>query len=431
MLKYITLKIGGSFMLKKSRKIMSILLSTIMACSLFVGCGSKDDSAGKDNNGDKTASETPAEKEKVSLKVWGSQEDQQLLGELVESFKAAHPDKEYTIELGVVGEPDAKTKYLEDPAAAADVFAFANDQLYDLVNAGGLYEVTRNKEAIMAANVAGSVDAATKDGKLYGYPMTADNGYFLYYDKSVVSDEDAKSLDSILAAANKAGKKVFMDVSNGWYIASFFLGAGGKLTMDDAGKQVCDFNNETGVKVGEAIKAFTADPAFLTGDDAVLTGGFGDNIVAGVSGTWTADAIKEKLGDNFAAVKLPTFTVDGKQVQMGSFGGYKLIGVNSQTKAPVDAMELAEFLTNEESQALRFEKRAMGPSNIKVSESDAVKANIPLAALAMQSQFATSQKEVLGTYWTPSEAFGTAMEAKDYSKSIKEQLDAMVEQICQ
>lgn len=418
-------------MLKKSRKIMSILLSTVMACSLFVGCGSKDDSEGKNKTDDKPSAETPAEKEKVALKVWGSQEDQQLIGELVESFKAANPDKEYTIELGVVGEPDAKTKYLEDPAAAADVFAFANDQLYDLVNAGGLYEVTRNKDAIIAENLPGSVDAATKDGKLYGYPMTADNGYFLYYDKSVVSEEDAKTLDGILAAANKAGKKMFMDVSNGWYIASFFLGSGGELGIDSNGKQTCDFNNETGVKVGEAIKAFTADPAFLTGDDAVLTGGFGDNIVAGVSGTWTADAIKEKLGDNFAATKLPTFTVDGKQVQMGSFAGYKLVGVNSQTKNPVDAMELAEWLTKEESQALRFEKRAMGPSNIKVSESAEVKANIPLAALALQEQYATSQKEVLGSYWTPAEAFGTAMEAKDYSKSIKDQLDAMVEQICQ
>ncbi len=418
-------------MLKKSSKITAILLSTIMACSLFVGCGSKGDDSAKEPEKTPSGTETPADKEKVTLKVWGAQEDQKLLGELVESFKAAHPDKEYTIDLGVVGEPDAKTKYLEDPVAAADVFAFANDQLYDLVNAGGLYEVTRNKDAIISANIASAVESATKDDKLYAYPMTADNGYFLYYDKSVVSEEDAKSLDGILAAANKAGKKMFMDVSNGWYVASFFLGAGCTLGMDDAEKQTCDFNSATGVNVGEAIKAFTADAAFLTGDDAVLTGGFGDNIVAGISGTWTADAIKEKLGDNFAATKLPTFTVDGKQVQMGSFGGYKLVGVNSQTKSPVDAMELAEWLTNEESQALRFEQRAMGPSNIKVTESDAVKANLPLAALALQSQFATSQKEVLGSYWTPAEAFGTAMESKDYSKTIQEQLDAMVEQITQ
>ncbi|WP_163192789.1 extracellular solute-binding protein [Clostridium thermarum] len=415
-------------MLKKSRKVMSLVLSTLVVGSLFAGCKAKTDEPSK-TEGNETKAPT-TEKQKVSLKVWGSQEDQALLGKMIESFKAAHPDKEYTIELGVVSEADAKTRYLEDPAAAADVFSFANDQLYDLVNAGGLYEVTRNKDAIIAANSEGSIEAATADGKLYAYPMTADNGYFMYYDKSVVSDEDVKTLDGILAAADKAGKKVFMDVSNGWYIASFFLGAGGTLTMKD-GKQVIDWNNETGVKVGEAIKAFTAHKAFLTGDDAVLTGGFGDTIAAGVSGTWNAEAIKSKLGDNFGAAKLPTFTVDGKQVQMGSFAGYKLVGVNSQTKSPVDAMDLAEWLTNEENQALRFKERAMGPSNKKVAESAEVKANLPLAALSEQSKYATSQKDVSGSYWAPAEAFGTAMEAKDYSKSIKEQLDAMVQQIQQ
>lgn len=410
-------------MLKKSKKAMALILSTLMTSSLLMGC-----SGGDKKPAEETKPPVVVEKAKVSLKLWGSQEDQAMLNSMVDSFKKSHTEKEYTITLGVVSEADAKTKYLEDPAVAADVFSFANDQLYDLVNAGGLYEVTRNKDAIIAANLPGSIEASTAKDKLYGYPMTADNGYFMYYDKSVVSAEAAKTLDGVLAAADKAGKKAFFDVSNGWYIASFFLGAGGKLTVKD-GKQLCDFNNETGVKVGEAIKAFTANKAFLTGDDAVLTGGFGDSIVAGVSGTWNADAIKAKLGENFAATKLPTFTVGGEQVQIGSFAGYKLVGVNSQTKAPVDAMDLAEWLTNEQNQAIRFKERAMGPSNVKVASGEDIKANIPLAALAEQAKYATSQKDVLGGYWGPAEAFGTAMEAKDYKKSIKEQLDAMVAQI--
>ena len=185
----------------------------------------------------------PAMADTVTLKVWGSQEDQALLGELIEAFKAENKDIAWEITLGVVGEPDAKTRYLEDPAAAADVFAFANDQLIDLVNADALYEVTRNKDAIVAANTAGSLESATLDGVLYGYPMTADNGYFLYYDKSVFTEEDVQTLDGILAKANEAGKKVLMDVSNGWYIASFFLGAGCTLSLDENGNQTCDFNN--------------------------------------------------------------------------------------------------------------------------------------------------------------------------------------------
>lgn len=364
----------------------------------------------------------------ITLKVWGSQDDQELLGVLVDRFKEANTDDEWDISFGVVGEPDAKARYLEDPAAAADVFAFANDQLIDLVNADALYEVTRNPDQVIAANSAGSVESATLDDLLYGYPMSADNGYFLYYDKSVLSEEDVQSLDGILAKANEAGKKVFMDVSNGWYIASFFLGAGCTLGLDDEGNQVCDFNNETGVAVGEAIRAFCADAAFMTGDDSVLTGGMGDTICAGVSGTWNAEAIQEMLGDNYAATKLPTFTVGDEQVQMGSFIGTKIVGVNTQTAFPVEAMMLADFLTNEESQATRFEMRGIGPSNVAVSESEAVQENVALAALALQSQFGTSQKYVLGNFWTPSEAFGLAMENKD-TGDMQELLDAMVAQV--
>jgi len=371
---------------------------------------------------------TAAMAETVTLKVWGAQEDQALLGELVEGFKAANPDTDWDISLGVVGEPDAKTRYLEDPAAAADVFSFANDQLMDLVNADALYEVTRNKDAIVAANTAGSVESATLNDTLYGYPMTADNGYFLYYDKSVLSEDDVKTLDRILAKANEAGKKVFMDVSNGWYIASFFLGAGCTLGLDENGNQTCDFNTATGVAAGEAIRAFCADPAFLTGDDSVLQGGMGDTICAGVSGTWNAAAMMEKLGDNYAACKLPTFTCAGEQVQMGSFIGTKVVGVNTQTEWPVEAMMLAEYLTNEEAQVKRFSARELGPSNVNAAASDAVKANVALAALAEQSAYGTSQKLVLGTYWTPAEAFGLEMENKS-TADMQGLLDAMVAQI--
>ena len=374
-----------------------------------------------------TAEEPAPEVKDVTLKVWGSQEDQEMLTGMIEEFKAANPGTNWTIELGVVGEPDARTKYLEDPEAAADVFAFPNDQVMDLVNAGALYEVTINKDAIVSASIQSAVDSATVDGKLYGYPMTADNGYFMYYDKSVFTEEDVKSLDKMLEVANAAGKKVFMDVSNGWYIASFFIGAGNKFEMVD-GKQVLDFNNETGVKVGEAIKAFTAHPAFLTGDDNVLKAGLGSTIAAGVSGTWNAGDISTILGANYGATKLPEFTLGGVATQMGSFAGFKLMGVNSLTEFPEEAMALAEFLTNEANQVKRFETRKLGPANKNAAQNEAVLADVALSALAQQAPYAMSQNNVAGTYWGPAEAFGLALENKDYTMSIQEMLDALVAQ---
>lgn len=411
------------------KKIIALLMAVLMTAGMLAACSStpaEDASPTVENT--KAQAETTVvsgEKEKVTLKVWADQGELELTEKLCSEFATEHPEKEYTFEYGAVGAVDGKARYLEDPAAAADVFLFADDQLVDLVKADALYEVTRNTDAIIAANTPGSINAATYDGTLYGYPMTSDNGYFLYYDKSVFTEDDLKTLDGILAAANAAGKKVHMDVSNGWYLASFFLGNGCTLTIED-GKQVIDFNNANGLAAAEAIRAFCNDPAFVTGDDSVLAGGIGDAIACGVSGTWVASAIQEKLGDNYGCCKLPTFTCDGKQVQMGSFLGCKIYGVNSQTAYPVDSMELAEYLTSEKAQIERYNVLNYGPSNVNALADDTIASNLALQALNAQSEFAVSQM-VLGGFWTPAEAFGAELEAHS-TGDLQTMLDQLVEQ---
>lgn len=297
------------------KKIIALLMAVLMTAGMLAACSSTpavtNPPAADETQGQAEVPETSSEKERVTLKVWADQGELALTEKLCNEFAAEHPEKEYTFEYGAVGAVDGKTRYLEDPAAAADVFLFADDQLVDLVKADALYEVTRNTDAIIAANTPGSINAASYEGTLYGYPMTSDNGYFLYYDKSVFTDEDLSTLDGILAVANAAGKQVHMDVSNGWYLASFFLGNGCTLTIED-GKQVIDFNNAKGLSAAEAIRAFCNDPAFVTGDDSVLAGGIGDAIACGVSGTWMAAAIQEKLGENFGCCKLPTYTCDDR-----------------------------------------------------------------------------------------------------------------------
>lgn len=417
------------------KKTIALLLVGLLVLGMFAGCSNNAPAEVKPNaDAPANVQEQPAdvqeqpkeaEKENVTLKVWGDQGELALLEQLCNQFAAEHPEKNYTFEYGAVGAVDGSARYLEDPAAAADVFLFADDQLIDLVKADALYEVTRNTDAIVAANNAGSISAATYEGVLYGYPMTSDNGYFMYYDKSVFTEEDMASLDTILEVANAAGKKVHMDVSNGWYLASFFIANGCTLTVQD-GIQICDFNSPAGLKAAEAIREFCNNPAFVTGDDSALTGGISETIAAGVSGTWIAEAMKEKLGENYGCCKLPTFTCDSKQLQMGSFLGCKIYGVNSQTAYPVDSMELAEYLTNEASQIARYEALNYGPSNLNALANPEVAANEALVALANQSAYGITQL-VLGEYWTPAEAFGEALEAHT-DADLQGMLDDLVAQ---
>ena len=387
-----------------------------------------------------------AEDETISLTVWGAEEDQTLLKELTDNFQAAYPDQTFDIQIGVESESTAKDTVLTDVEAAADVYAFADDQITDLVKAGALLKLDDYAEVLQMAgktlddvkdaNVEGSVDAATIDGGLYAFPRAADNGYFLYYDASVLSEEDVASWSSLLEAADAAGKKVGMTLASGWYNASFFYGAGFTTGLNDDGTTAIDWNGTsadgyTGVDVVKGMLAISGSPAFMAIADGDISNQLASgNLAACVSGTWDAMTAQEVFGDGYAATKLPTFTVGDQEVQQGSVAGYKYIGVNGYSENSGWAVLLADYLSNEEAQQKFFEERESGPSNKNVGASDAIKENVALSALAQQSEYAQAQK-VGGKYWDPAKTFGELIAqgtlAADDDAAIQEALDNLVE----
>ena len=334
---------------------------------------------------------------------------------------------------------------LTDVEAAADVYAFASDQLPDLVNAGALQSIDDMDEALQAytgkgvadiesANSADSVEAATFNDTLYAFPMTADNGYFLYYDSTVLSEEDVASWDTMLAKADEAGKKVAMTLASGWYNASFFYSAGFTTGLNDDGSTSMDWNGEadyTGVEVTQAMLNITGSPAFM----AVADGDSANQIASGqlcaaVSGTWDAAAAQEAFGDGYAATKLPTFTIAGDQLQQKSVSGYKLVGVNAHSENAGWAALLADWITNENAQQQRFDERQIGPSNNAVLESDAVQSNVALAALAAQNEYGVVQFAGQN-YWDPAATFGEIVAKGELdvndTAGIQAALDTLVE----
>ena len=387
-----------------------------------------------------------AEDETISLTVWGAEEDQTLLKELTDNFQAAYPDQTFDIQIGVESESTAKDTVLTDVEAAADVYAFADDQISDLVKAGALLKLDDYAEVLQMAgktlddvkdaNVEGSVDAATIDGGLYAFPRAADNGYFLYYDASVLSEEDVASWSSLLEAADAAGKKVGMTLASGWYNASFFYGAGFTTGLNDDGTTAIDWNGTsadgyTGVDVVKGMLAISGSPAFMAIADGDISNQLASgNLAACVSGTWDAMTAQEVFGDGYAATKLPTFTVGDQEVQQGSVAGYKYIGVNGYSENSGWAVLLADYLSNEEAQQKFFDERESGPSNKNVGASDAIKENVALSALAQQSEYAQAQK-VGGKYWDPAKTFGELIAqgtlAADDDAAIQEALDNLVE----
>ena len=198
-----------------SRRNFLAVMGAVAAAGALTACGgSSASTAASSAAASSTAASSAAESwGDVKLTMWGAEEDQTMLREMADAFIEQNADKgNVTIDIGVQSEAQAKDTVLADPEAAADVFAFADDQLNELVNAGALQEVLLNPDDIKSRNLAGSVEAATLNDKLYAYPMTADNGYFLYYDSTVLSADDVQSMDTMLAAAAAAGKKFMMSI---------------------------------------------------------------------------------------------------------------------------------------------------------------------------------------------------------------------------
>lgn len=436
------------------KKVLSALLCASMVATMVAGCGGSDDAAADSNTDgaaapaateeaaadDTAADSTDASADAVAnliaatdgtvtLELWCSETDayQTTMAELVDGFKATYPDVDFDITIGAVSESDCKDRILEDVEAAADVFVFADDQLNDLVTAGALQSVDATFTYDPAeTNAASTVEAASKDGKLYAYPLTASNGYFLYYNSEVFTEEDVQSWESLTAAAEAAGKKVGMDVGNGWYIYGFFAGAGCNLSMNDDQSNTCDWNNETGVAVAESIQNIASSSAFISVGDADAQAMLPDgDLAAYVSGTWDSGIFAENYGNGYAATKLPTFDVNGTATQMGSYAGYKFVGVSAYSEFPGWSMLLAEYLTSEDSQAKIAETTGEGPANTVAA---ATISSPALSALAAQAEFA-DQQVVGGNFWDPAASLGASL--VEGTDDIQGLLDAAVEGITQ
>lgn len=353
----------------------------------------------------------------LKLTVWVNQASEAITKEMIKEFEAQNPETEFNIKLEFVSEGDAKTLILQDLDGAADVFSFASDHLYDLKNAGAIAQIGgTNKEEVLNRDVQSAIDAATIDNGLYAYPMTADNGYFMYYDKSVYqNEEDLLTLDSMISTAKTNNKSVFFDLGNGFYTASFLYANGATMDLESS-----NFDSKAISALDKyAQLANVASSSNITGivDNSVYKATdlkSDGTLCAFVSGTWDAKTIMDNLGDNFGVTKLPTIDIDGEAKQLFSFAGYKYFGVKSGSKNPAEAHALANFLTNEENQLKRFNDQGYGPSNINVQNLDEIQENKALSALWEQLDAGSvPQINIPGGFWDACAALLASLKAEN------------------
>ena len=421
------------------KKIIALLLACMMIIGLLAACGQAPDAPVADQPADKPAdapADEPAAPEAITLKVWGPQAElgennDGWLPQMCEAFDEAHPEWDITFVYEVCGEGDAGTNVTKDPSAAGDIYFFANDQLGTLLQANAIARLGGDVLAqIEADNTPEMVASVTSGDAVYGVPFTT-NTWFMYYDKSVFTEEDVKSLDTMLEVAGAAGKKVTFPLTTGWYFASWYLANGGTMFEDGTnGAAGIQFGADNGgVEVTNYLVDLVANANFMCDAGgaglAALTEG---TAACYFSGTWDASNVYNALGDNWAAAVPPAITINGEAKQLLSFGGSKAIAVNPNTANPKAAAALAAFLATPEAQLAHYEFNGTAPVSITLMSENAEISSNPAFKAAVDtvgtSSIAQPSIPEMGSFWGAAEAMGNAIYNKEVTHDNAEQKTA-------
>ncbi len=389
--------------MKKGLKVLSIVGLTavsIGAVSALASCGGKE-----------------------KFYIWGPEEVigdiEEQVNEWLDTLDEEEYDEfksSYSLTYSSVSESNAAEQLQTDVNAAGSVYFFPQDQLARLVSANLIQPVSSTYASdVRSRNDSGSVAAATAGSTLYGFPITSDNGFFVYYDATVLdgyAEKHETTSEAILAnqttlieAAQDLSMTINFQLSDdgGWYNAAYFFGAGAvcEWNLSSDGDFYAEGINDTycsneGLLACAGMSELISSGTYICGSSA---SGFAENALVVVDGTWDYNAAIEALDTRGAhelgcaplwEVTVPACTVaaytEDVTYQLVTFTGNKLIGTKPEEDGTKNAyaQSIANWLSGYECQMDRFEKHAWGPSNLKAQESEAVQENPALVALNTQ-----------------------------------------------
>ena len=207
-------------------------------------------------------------------------------------------------------------------------------------------------------------------------PPMANNTFFMFYDKTIMDEDDITSLEKIMAKDTADNVyNFYFESAGGWKLGAYYYGAGLSVfgpNGDDLAAG-CDWNSEKGVAVTNYLIDLINNPKCAYDGEISVTELIADHrLGVWFDGSWNYDTYEKILGEDMGLAVIPTFNPDGNDYQMKGFYSSKAIGVNAHSKNMAAAVAFATYLGNEENQILRFEKSAQIPANLNASKMDAV-----------------------------------------------------------
>ena len=367
------------------KRIVSVLLLAAMLVGCLTACGKKGGS--------------------TNIIIWVGEESAQYYQKVCDDYKAAHPDFKYTIEVKGMDTGAVAGTITTDPSKAADIYTVAHDNIGKLAATQcakpftdqGLIDQVLSENPKSFQNVIYS----TLNGQqyLFGVPYIS-QALFLYYNKELVSEEQAKTFEGLREAAAAAGTKAVTVTGSDGFNMSFTLLA---TKADDHSTTVKIYEGAEGVSGGSKgesncqgddtiaatrwLRDFADDPnGFKWASTDGWEADFDKNnkgVCAVIGGAWHYKTAAACVGEtNLGITLIPTFTLTEANVEGlsgvkagdvyrgGTFADCKVFMINAQSDADKYAalQELVKHLSSKEVQNESFIQCSNVPAYVGASD---------------------------------------------------------------
>ena len=348
------------------KKFIALFIVLVMTAALFAGCG---------GGGDKI------------IRVWVGEESVEFYQKICNEYVAAHEDFGYTVEVRGMDTGAVAGTISNDPTAAADIYTVAHDNIGKLASTQCAKPIGDQSliDQVLADNPESfrKVIYSTLNGTqyLYGVPYIS-QALFLYYNKALVTEEQAKSFEGLREAARAAGTKAITVTGDDGFNMSFALLATkvsdhgttvkiyeGAESVSGGSKGTSNCQGDDTIAIMRWLQDYAADEngfkwASPDGWDADLDKS-NKGVLAVIGGAWHYNTAKAALGEtNLGITLIPTFTLTEKSVEGlsgvsagevyrgGTFADCKcfMINANSDKDKYVKEQELIKFMSSKESQ---------------------------------------------------------------------------------
>jgi arabinogalactan oligomer/maltooligosaccharide transport system substrate-binding protein len=398
--------------MKKSKAFLALALTLSVGTSILAGCAPKKPVAAP-------APTTPAAQtgelkpeDGAELKFWMDNDDYNT--KIIEAFNKKYPNVKVTAENVGTTDTRAKLELAGPTGQGADVFIQPHDGVAAAAQAGLTLELGQFADEIKADNLPNAVEAGMYQGKLYGLPITIKT-YALFYNKKLVEKpvETWEEMAAFAKSYNDPSKNKFALYwqANEPYFAHMALSAKGYEMFGPKHDDKTKLGWTTpeaieGMKFYKTLKDIYPIPAQDATYDAMNNNFSEGKAPYVITGPWSIKGFKDK-GVDFEVVALPT--VGGKHPV--SLSTVDTVNVSSFTKFPNAAKLFAKFLLSEEGIKILYETRGELPTNKKLQEADFIKADVHLAGIAKQAQYAMPMPFIpeMANVWDPYKKAFTAV----------------------